>query len=132
MSETVAASTDVNGAEAQYLLSQILYDQGDYEKSIDALYELNKNFGAYEYWLGRSFMLISDNYVAMDELFQAKATLNSIIENSPEQEVVQEAKDRLRKIEAREAEQQQEKETVDSTQQETENEIIIEEPSNPQ
>ena len=132
LSETVAASTDVNGAEAQYLLSQILYDQGDYEKSIDALYELNKNFGAYEYWLGRSFMLISDNYVAMDELFQAKATLNSIIENSPEQEVVQEAKDRLRKIEAREAEQQQEKETVDSTQQETENEIIIEEPSNPQ
>lgn len=123
---------DENGAEAQYLAARIYYERGNYQQSIDSLYELNKKFGAYEEWLGRSFLLIAENYQAMDEIFQAKATLNSIIENSPQEDVVRIAKDRLAEIELEEAEQQQEQQVADSAQQDSENEIILEEdPSNP-
>ena len=75
--------------------------------------------------------MIAENYTAMDEIFQAKATLNSIIENSPQEDVVKIAKDRLAVLELEEAEQQQEQEALDSAEQEADNEIILEEPWNP-
>ena len=130
--ELANVAPDENGAEAQYLAARVYYERGNYQQSIDTLYELNKKFGAYEEWLGRSFLLIAENYEGMDEMFQAKATLNSIIENSPQEDVVRIAKDRLAEIELEEAEQRQEQQAADSAQQESENEIILEEePSNP-
>ena len=131
LTELVGEAPDENGAEAQYLLAKIQYDLGNYQQSIDALYELNKKFGGYEAWLGKSFLLIAENYAAMDEVFQAKATLSSIIENSPDEEVVKIARERLAEIEMDEAEQQQQQEALDSAKQEQDNEIILEEPSNP-
>ena len=86
---------DENGAEAQYMLAKIQYDQQQYTESNETLYDLNNQFGNYGYWLGKSFLLISDNYVGLDEIFQARATLNSIIENAPEEEIVAEAKQKL-------------------------------------
>jgi hypothetical protein len=53
----------------------------------------------YEYWLGRSFILIGDNYLAMGEDFQAKATYQSIIDNSPMEEIVDEAQLKLMVLE---------------------------------
>ncbi len=86
---------DENGAEAQYMLAQIQYDQQQYTESNETLYDLNNKFGTYGYWLGKSFLLISDNYLGLNEEFQARATLTSIIENAPEQEIVAEAKQKL-------------------------------------
>ena len=55
-------------------------------------------FSNHDYWFGKTFLLIADYFVAQNELFQAKATLNSIIEGSPVEEVVAEAKQRLEKL----------------------------------
>ena len=106
---TMAAAKDENGAEAQYMLAKILYDEGKYNESIEALYELNKNFSIYEYWLGQSFLLVADNYIGLDETFQAEATLNSVIENSPVEEVVAEAKRRLKTVDDLEREKELER-----------------------
>ena len=106
---TVAAAQDENGAEAQYMLAQILYDQGQHQESIEALYELNKKFSIYENWLGQSFLLVADNYIALDEAFQAEATLNSVIENSPVESVVAEAKQKLRQLEDEERQEELER-----------------------
>ena len=35
----------------------------------------------HQYWLAKAFMLLSDIYVAKDDLFQAKANLQSVIDN---------------------------------------------------
>jgi hypothetical protein len=43
-------------------------------------------------------LLIADNYVALKELFQAKATLNSIIDKSENPDVKSQAMDRLEQI----------------------------------
>ena len=125
---TVAAAKDENGAEAQYMLAKILYDQGQYSESIEALYELNKNFSIYEYWLGQSFLLVADNYIGLDETFQAEATLNSVIENSPVKEIVDEARRRLRTLNdlEREKELERKEQEADSVLEPTESEVILE------
>jgi TolA-binding protein len=96
--ETAAAAADENGAEAHYLVSEILYKQQKHSESIDVAFDFNTKFSSYDYWLGKSFLIIADNYVAQKETFQARATLTSIIENSPEAEIVAEAKQKLAKL----------------------------------
>ncbi|MFN6943954.1 MAG: tetratricopeptide repeat protein [Cytophagaceae bacterium] len=99
---TINTARDINAVEAQYMIAKILFDQEKYKQSLDALYELNKSFPPHDEWLGRSFLLIADNLLAIDEVFQAKATLNSIIERSPHKETVEKAKQRIKEIEAKE------------------------------
>ncbi len=99
---TLNTAKDVNGAEAQYLMAEIFYKQGNYNQSLETLFNLNSNFGAYEEWINKSFLLIADNYIAMEEYFQAKATLKSIVEKSPLPQVRDEARKRLNEIEAEE------------------------------
>ena len=99
LEETVESAKDENGAEALYLIAQLLYENELYQQSNDKLYELNSNFSMYELWLGRSFILIADNYLAMGEDFQAKATYQSVIDNSPMEEIVDEAELKLKVLE---------------------------------
>ncbi|MBO3697330.1 tetratricopeptide repeat protein [Roseivirga sp. E12] len=96
---TINASKDKYGAEAQYLLGQIFFQQKRYQESLNTLFEFSESFADYEDWLGKAFLLVADNYIALEELFQAKATVNSIIENSPIKEVVDEARVKLTQIE---------------------------------
>ncbi|TYZ08322.1 tetratricopeptide repeat protein [Hymenobacter lutimineralis] len=96
LTAAAAAATDESGAEAQYLLAEVLFKQQKYEAALDAAYKSNSSFSSYELWLGRAFLLIADIYTAQGETFQAKATLNSIIDNKfPVPEVVEGAKQRL-------------------------------------
>jgi TolA-binding protein len=97
---------DENGAEAQYLVAEIMHKKQQHKQSIETLYNLNSNFSAYENWLGKSFLLIADNYVAMEEFFQARATLNSVIEKSPDQQIVEKAKNKLLLIKEKEIKSQ--------------------------
>jgi tetratricopeptide (TPR) repeat protein len=97
---TVNTAKDVNGAEAQYLIATIFREQGQYQSSNEALFDLNENYGIYEEWIGKSFLLIAENYISMEEVFQAKATLNSVIENSPNEAIVATAREKLQEIES--------------------------------
>ncbi|WP_207430468.1 tetratricopeptide repeat protein [Sabulibacter ruber] len=98
--QTAATSaTDINGAEAHYLLSEIYFKQKKYKEALDHAFEFSNTFGDYELWLGKTFLLIADVYVAQNEAFQAKATLNSIIENSPLEEIKTEARAKLAELE---------------------------------
>ncbi len=96
---TLNSAQDEHGAEAQYLLAKIQFEQGKFKQSNETLYDLNSKFGTYNYWLGQSFLLITDNYLGLDEIFQAQATLKSIIEHAPEEEIVAIAKSKLAQLE---------------------------------
>jgi tetratricopeptide (TPR) repeat protein len=97
---TVASATDVNGAEAQYMIAEILFKQNKNKESIEAANKMPTDFAGYDYWVVKSFLLIADNYLAQKEHFQARATLNSIIENSDITELVNEAKTKLASLDA--------------------------------
>ncbi|MBK6264227.1 tetratricopeptide repeat protein [Marivirga sp. S37H4] len=90
---------DANAAEAKYLIALMQYNKDEHQNSINTLFELNNDFANYSEWLGKSFLLIADNYYEMNELFQAKATLNSIIENAQSVVLKKEAQLKLAKIE---------------------------------
>ncbi len=108
------AARDVNAAEAQYYVGRIQFIQKDYKRSLETLFSLNKSFSMYDYWLGRSFLLIADNYLALNELFQAKATLESVIKNSPLPEIKEEARKKLAEVNMKEKEVMQQIDTAQS------------------
>lgn len=92
-------SKDEFGAEASYWGAMILYKEKKYQEAETAIIEMGKNFEGYDYWRARSFILLADVYVGMKEVNQAKATLNSIIENSDDKEAIEMAKEKLTQIE---------------------------------
>lgn len=100
---TLNTARDEYGAEAKYLLGKIFYINKEHTQCYETLIGLNSDFSTYEDWVGKSFLLLADNFVAMGDDFQAKATLTSLIEHFPQQAVKEEAKARLASIEERQA-----------------------------
>ena len=98
---TIALAKDVNGAEANYRLGQILYQQKKYKESITTLLKFNQLFADFDYWKGKAFLLVSDNNAALNEFAQARAVLSSIIENAGIDEIVAEAKQKLAALEGK-------------------------------
>ena len=99
---TLNMARDEYGAEAKYLLGEIFYLTKEYKQCSETLFSLNTDFAAYHDWVGKSFLLLADNYDAMGELFQAKATLKSLIANFPIQDIRDLAKEKLKVIEQEE------------------------------
>jgi len=91
----INTAKDENGAEAQYLLGEVFYQSGDYRQSIEMLIDLNKLFPSYTAWVGKGFLLIADNYIALEDFFQARGTLNSLIEHFPLEQIKEQARTRL-------------------------------------
>ncbi|MBK5278061.1 MAG: tetratricopeptide repeat protein [Bacteroidia bacterium] len=105
---TLNTAQDEYGAEAKYLLAEIFYLNKDHKQSNETLVDLKSSFSAYTYWVGKAFLLMADNYKAMGEIFQAKGTLKSLIENFPLQHIKDQAEGRLKKIEEAELKKQSE------------------------
>ncbi|HZB12379.1 MAG TPA: tetratricopeptide repeat protein [Chryseolinea sp.] len=107
---TLNTAQDEYGAEAKYLLAQLFYNQKEYRQSIETLFSLNNDFKAYQDWVGKSYLLLADNYVGLNDVFQAKATLQSLIDNFPQQNVKEAARKKMQEIDKRQVELQQEQE----------------------
>lgn len=89
------------GAEAKYNVAYLLHKKADYKSAEKTLFELI-NESSYSYWIAKALLLLADNYVALNDVFQAKHTLNSIIESSDVPELVKEAQQKLDEIKAKE------------------------------
>jgi TolA-binding protein len=59
---------------------------------------LKDQFSFYDYWYAKSFILLADCYAKTGDYFQAKSTLQSIIDKYEGAELVQIAKDKLKAI----------------------------------
>ncbi len=100
----VAQLTDnEQGAQVRYLTALIYFERGDLEASEEACRLTYNETSAHEEWTVKSFRLLAEIYVLRDELFQAKATLKSILDNyEKEDQLKRETRERLREIEAKE------------------------------
>ncbi|MBX2980449.1 MAG: tetratricopeptide repeat protein [Flavobacteriales bacterium] len=98
-----AASTNALGAEAKYFQCYVRYLQGRHRDAEKEVFEFVKRYPAYDHWKARCFILLGDVYVQLGDLFQAKATLQSVADNSTEPELVEQARQRLRDIQDSEA-----------------------------
>lgn len=87
------------GAEAAYHVVLCNYKLGNLDETENRVFYISDNFGTYSYYVAMSFVTLSDVYVAKGNVFQAKATLKSIIDNYPGGEPKTLAEQRLAAIE---------------------------------
>lgn len=89
------------GAEAKYRLIQILYQNEEYDKVENEVFKFAKTNTPHQYWLGRSFVLLADVYAKNKNFVQAKATLQSIIDNYNKKDdgIIELAKSKIEEIE---------------------------------
>lgn len=96
---TVANTKTIAAAEAKYNIAYIEYKKGKYKASQKTCFDLAKELPNYDYWIAKTYILLADNYVALKDNFQAKATYQSIIEHyDGKDEILPEAKAKLEKI----------------------------------
>ena len=88
----------IQGAEGLYLLAFSYQERGDYAKSNDSIYDFSGPFADYDFWYGKMFLLLADNFLKTGETFQAKATLESIVEGSKNSEIKAEAQSKLKNL----------------------------------
>jgi tetratricopeptide (TPR) repeat protein len=93
-----AISKDEFGAESKYWYSDALYRQKKYKEAQTSILELNKQYADYDFWRVRGFILLADVYLGLNDPDQAKATLQSVIENSEDKEIIEMAKAKLATI----------------------------------
>jgi TolA-binding protein len=104
---TLNTAQDEFGAEAKYNLALIFYNEKQHKQAYETLISLNNDFAAYEEWVGRSFLLLADNFAATDDLFQARHTLQSLVDNFPLAHIKEQAKIKLKELEQRELQKQE-------------------------
>jgi tetratricopeptide (TPR) repeat protein len=91
-----ATSADA-GAEAKYQLTYILFLQDDLTTTEESVFQLAEHF-TNDYFIAKGFILLGDVYIDQGNLFQAKATLESVIENHDGEELNALAKEKLQVI----------------------------------
>jgi len=90
---------DVHAAEARYWRAYITYANRDLDRAMELCLNMNKEVPNHTYWVVKAFILVADIYAEKDNLFQAKATLQSIIDNyNGDQELLDEAKQKLQNV----------------------------------
>ena len=82
------------------MLAQQLYDQGDYAAAEKEVLDYIEQSTPHAYWLARSFILLSDVYVAMDKKLDARQYLLSLQQNyQADDNIADMIKERLDKLE---------------------------------
>lgn len=68
-------------AEALYFIAFISFKQNDLKLAEEQAFKVINQKPQYNYWIGKSYILLSDIYAAEDDWFNAKAALQGIIDN---------------------------------------------------
>lgn len=104
--EEVSKYANKRGAEAKYMVAKIRYLKGNYKGCEEMVYKLVNQVPSYPKWIGKAFILLADNFLAQDDAFNAKVTLQSVIDNADDEELIQIAKEKLNIIIKTEKEEQ--------------------------
>jgi TolA-binding protein len=90
-------------AEAKFKLTQYQYIKKNYKEAEKLAFEFIETYPSYQIWLVKTYLLLSDVYYDQGNLFQAKATLQSIMDNyEQEDQYMQLAREKYNKIVAQE------------------------------
>jgi tetratricopeptide (TPR) repeat protein len=94
-SSVAASQKNEMGAEAKYQVAYIRFLQSEFAESKKLVFELIKQYQSQPYWMAKGLILLADDYKALNDIFQARHTLQSVIDNSEFPELVKEAQQRL-------------------------------------
>ncbi|WP_156309343.1 tetratricopeptide repeat protein [Sphingobacterium endophyticum] len=88
------------GAEARFLVAEQQFKNKNYDGAIKSALDISDSFSSYDYWVAKGFIVMAQSYEAKGDKFQAKSTLESVIDNyeNTEDGILNEAKSLLEKI----------------------------------
>ena len=98
------------GAESQYMIAQIQFDSENFESAEQSVFSLVSEYPNYDEWKHKGFLLLVQTYIGLNDLFQARATAESIMENVDVEWVQDSCSDLMLKIEELENAQVEEEE----------------------
>jgi len=96
--QVVAVNKAALAAEARYEIANtwlLTSRLGDAEK---AAFEVINKSGSYDWWVTKAYILLGDVYLAQKDYFNAKATFQSVVDNSLNAELKSEAQAKLNKV----------------------------------
>lgn len=93
--------TTPEGAESAYRIIETAFKYGSFEKAESLVYEFADKNTPHAYWLAKSFLLLGDVYVSRGDLFQARATYQSVVDGYSEKSdgIVDAARERIEAME---------------------------------
>jgi len=92
------------GAEARYEIANCEFSLTNYAAAQKAAMAVIKETNSYDYWVTRSYILLGDIFEQKKDYFNAKATYESVVENSTIDELKTEAQQKLNNALTEEAE----------------------------
>ena len=78
---TLAFTKSISAAEAKFHICEIAFNRKNYELCENLIMELVQQKPSYDYWLAKGILLLGDNFTAQKDFFNAKHSVESIIEN---------------------------------------------------
>ncbi|MCX6188160.1 MAG: tetratricopeptide repeat protein [Bacteroidetes bacterium] len=99
--QVVKASKYVMGAEAKYSIAFIHYQNKDFKECKKAVIEMTDEYASYSTWLEKAFMILGDSYVAQNDYFQARATYQSVADDTDDAEMKANALQKVKDIEGK-------------------------------
>ncbi|HLO81538.1 MAG TPA: tetratricopeptide repeat protein [Chitinophagaceae bacterium] len=85
-------------AEARYEIAASYLMLDDLKNAEKAAFETINKSGSYDFWITKAYILLGDIFYRQKDYFNAKATLQSVVENSKITELKNEAQEKLAKV----------------------------------
>ncbi len=102
----LSGNNSTTSAESLYSIALIYFNENKLAAAETQCYKVIEQKPSYNYWIAKSYLLLSDIFFTQNDLFNAKATLQSIIDNyKTEDDILPEANAKLLKVIEKENEQ---------------------------
>jgi TolA-binding protein len=85
-------------AEARYEIANCWFQLNKLTESEKAAFETINKSGSYDYWITKAYILLGDIFFRQKDYFNAKATFQSVVDNTTVTELKEEAQVKLNKV----------------------------------
>ncbi len=85
-------------AEARYEIANSWFELNKLSDAEKAAFEVINKSGSYDYWVTKAYILLGDVYFKQKDYFNAKATFQSVVDNTIEPTLKSEAQTKLTRV----------------------------------
>lgn len=96
--QVVSVNKAALAAEARYEIANSWFMLNRLSDSEKAAFEVINKSGSYDWWVTKSYILLGDIFFKQKDYFNAKATFQSIVDNTLNAELKAEAQTKLDKV----------------------------------
>jgi tetratricopeptide (TPR) repeat protein len=96
--QVVAVNKAALAAEARYEIANTWFMTDHFSDAEKAAFEVVNKSGSYDWWVTKAYILLGDVYFKQKDYFNAKATFQSVVDNSLNAELKAEAQTKLNRV----------------------------------